>query len=83
MHEPKFRIFYDTPDYELTTVGKEAKYAMYNSDEPIEKIPWPEVDFLFGEDVHYLDTVSEIMRIVTTTLSNTITFSKVKYLNDL
>ena len=77
MHEPKFRIFYDTPDYELTTVGKELKYSSNISE---EKTPWPEVEFLFGEDVSYLDIVSEIMRLVTTTLSNTLTFTKVKAL---
>ena len=73
LHEPKFRIFYETPDYELTRVGRELKLTQ----ESEELIPWPEVEFLFGEDTAYLDLVSEIMRLVTTSLSNTISYSKV------
>ena len=43
-----------------------------NSDEydGIEaKRPWPEVEFLFGEDENYQEIVSEIMQNVTTSIT--------------
>lgn len=76
MHEPKFKVFYETPDYELTRVARQLKYSIENEDLD-NRIPWPEVEFLFGEDTSYQDLVSDIMKIVTTTLSNGISFSKV------
>jgi hypothetical protein len=79
LHEPKFRIFYETPDYELTRVGKELKQSVNHSEELLNKTPWPEVEFLFGEDTSYLDIVSEIMRLVTTSLSNTMSYSRVRF----
>ena len=73
MYEPKFSIFVDTPDYELTETEKALKYA----EEKEKRVPWPEVEFLFGEDVDYQDVVSDIMRIVNTCLRNTLSFVKV------
>lgn len=74
MYEPKFSMFVDTPDYELTETEKTLKYS---GDNQLKKIPWPEVEFLFGEDVDYQDVVSDIMRIVDTCLRNTLGFVKV------
>ena len=74
-------MFYDTPDYELTETEKIFKYSNFNSgvNHLDSKIPWPEVEFLFGEDEVYQDIVADTMRIVTTWLTNTINFVGVLY----
>ena len=35
-----------------------------------ERMPWPEVEFLFGEDEEYQDLIAQIMRDITVSLSS-------------
>ena len=41
--------------------------------------PWPEIDFVFGEDEVYQDTIAELTRYVTVSLSNVDNFVKVRF----
>jgi hypothetical protein len=76
LHEPKFRLFYETPAYELTQVEREGKYLVEKPSDSNE-VPWPETEFIFGEDLEYQTLISDIMRIVTMSLSNVEQVSKV------
>ena len=42
------------------------------------KRPWPEVEFLFGEDENYQEIVSEIMQNVTTSITKVSKYIEVK-----
>lgn len=39
------------------------------------KQPWPEVEFLFGKDEEYQDMVSDVMKIVNTSLTSVTSYS--------
>ena len=93
MHEPTFEIFYETPIYELTKAQREAKYNMTEKEENEEnlemvlnevvveeKMPWPDVEFLFGEDESYQDIVAGIMKTVTYSINSVTTFAEVSLL---
>lgn len=79
MYEPQFKIFYEIPIYELTRVEKEARETMEIDDivKVDERLPWPEVEFLFGEDEEYQDIIADIMRNVTLSISNITTCAAV------
>lgn len=74
LHEPQFRLFYQTPIYELTTIEKETREKMNINDiempgDAINLRPWPEVEFLFGEDENYQYIVSDLMKNITESLN--------------
>ena len=76
LHEKEFEIFYEDPIYELSEAEKESRLMNLIRDcvesrleHARAKTPWPEVDFIFGEDEHYQQTVSNIMGIVTQSLN--------------
>jgi len=53
-------------------VEKEARLSM-NIDDIVQvdsKMPWPEVEFLFGEDEEYQCVIAEIMHNVTISIQN-------------
>ena len=52
-----------------------------NGEEEEAKRPWPEVEFLFGEDEHYQDIVSEIMKSVTLSITQVTSYIEVFYMN--
>jgi hypothetical protein len=47
------------------------------------KRPWPEVEFLFGEDENYQDIVSEIMKSVTLSITQITSYIEVFCLNKI
>jgi hypothetical protein len=71
LHEPQFELFCQEPVYELTTVERELRQSVKDANILSEEqlLPWPEVDFLFGEDESYQTVVADIMRTVTKSLS--------------
>ncbi len=78
LHEPKFKLFFETPAYELTQVEREGKYLIEKPTD-LKVMPWPEIEFIFGEDLEYQSLITDIMRIVTMSLSNVEHASKVGY----
>ena len=72
LYEDQFKVFYETPIYELTRLEKEVRLTMdtENIVQIDERMPWPEVEFLFGEDEEYQDLIAQIMRDITISLSN-------------
>ena len=52
-----------------------------NGEEDESKRPWPEVQFLFGEDENYQDVVSEIMKSVTLSITQVTSYIEVFYKN--
>ena len=75
LHEPQFEIFYKTPQYELTRTQREINLNVALDE---VKQPWPEVEFLFGEDENYQETVSEIMQNVTKSITKVTRYIEVK-----
>ncbi len=61
---------------------REGKYLL---DKPAgtQNVPWPEIEFIFGEDLDYQILISDIMKIVTMSLSNVEHASKVEFLKFL
>ena len=80
LYEDQFKVFYEVPIYELTRVEKELRLSMdIDGIVPVDpKMPWPEVEFLFGEDEEYQDIIAEIMRNVTISISNVTNAADVK-----
>ena len=65
LYEPAFELFYETPIYELNRLQKEDRLNMHIehiAPIPEDRRPWPEVEYLFGEDENYTDIVADIMR---------------------
>lgn len=73
LHKPQFELFYQVPIYELTRVEREMRQSLNFNDEI--KTPWPEVEFLFGEDEEYQDIVADVMKSVTTSLTSVTSYS--------
>ncbi len=42
-----------------------------------ERLPWPEIEYLFGEDENYTDLVAEIMKNVTMSISSVFNYAEV------
>ena len=79
LYEPRFELFYETPIYELTRTQKEDRLSM-NIEHIVpvdERRPWPEVEYLFGEDENYTDIVADIIRNVTLSIKNVTQFCDV------
>lgn len=119
LHEPRFKLFYETPIYELTRVERLARFGLTpanftnppsaninnkpnNNNEELEEAldhfdeppsylplvntermgaaaferPWPEVDFLFGEDESYQELVYDVMRVVTHSINSVSYFAE-------
>ena len=77
-------MFRDTPVYELTRIEKENRLAALTNTEELKtaeetKIPWPEVEFLFGEDENYQDIVAEIMRNVSSSITSLTSYAEVRF----
>ena len=73
LYEPAFELFYETPIYELNRLQKEDRLNMHIehiAPIPEDRRPWPEVEYLFGEDENYTDIVADIMRHVTQSISS-------------
>lgn len=85
LHDPQFALFYEIPLYELTTVERELRESTIESnillglgdEQTYSKLyPWPDVDFLFGEDENYQLMVSEVMKTFTLSLSKLTEYSE-------
>ena len=83
MHEPRFKLFYEIPVYELSRYEKQLREGITLEGVVINDHvrPWPEVQYLFGEDEHYQDVISEIMTHLTTSLTNISSYIQVIELN--
>jgi hypothetical protein len=68
LHEPHFKVFCDTPLYEMTQTQRNLLNIGINEYDEVKR-PWPEVEFLFGEDENYQEIVSEIMQNVTASIT--------------
>lgn len=100
LHEPRFKMFYETPIYELTQIERQARLGLnfettkagtelddlisyyylsleqqLSSPLPSQR-PWPEVEFLFGEDESYQELVYALMRQVTYSINSVTYFSE-------
>lgn len=76
MYEPAFELFYETPIYELNRMQKEDRLNMHIENIapiPEDRTPWPEVEYLFGEDENYTDIVAAMMRHVTLSITSVLT----------
>lgn len=92
LHEPAFAIFYETPIYELTKTQREMRHNVLmtmsnapegeplDSEAELEKTPWPDVEFLFGEDESYQDIVASIMKCVTYSIDSVTAYAEVSFL---
>jgi len=77
LYEPVFELFYETPIYELSRLQRQDRLQMNIADivplgdnsKKEDRLPWPEVEYLFGEDENYTDIVAEIMRNVGLSIS--------------
>ena len=81
LHEPRFNIFFEQPIYELTNAEKQARLTMNMEDWETKyqsMQPWPEVEFLFGEDENYQDMVMRIMSHITSSITFITNYMKVK-----
>jgi len=72
LHEPRFKLFYEIPVYELSRYEKELRESVTLEGVVINDNvrPWPEVQYLFGEDENYQDVITEIMTHLTLSLTN-------------
>jgi hypothetical protein len=79
LHEPRFKIFYEIPVYELSRYEKQLRESITQEGVIINENvrPWPEVQYLFGEDEDYQDVISQIMTHLTTSLNNISTYIQV------
>jgi hypothetical protein len=76
-HEPQFKLFCQTPIYELTTNEKESRFELIEQyDCKDQFLPWRQLEFLLGEDESYHEIVSKIMKEITKSLENLDDFCK-------
>ena len=107
LHEPRFKLFYETPVYELNRSERQARLGLtsqsqdqqqhnqdFDNEDPSnmahlplvsptmtideQQRPWPEVEFLFGEDESYQELVYSVMSLVTHSI-NTVTYQAESY----